>query len=101
MRVGTQESSSKVNGPASYGYRTFYETSQYHLVRNKKNKINDRELQPNNRELNYPKTHVTTLSIDKVSTRPPIYRTDHSPNAHRFDNLNLLPQNVLVDVSLI
>ena len=88
MRVGTQDTPKKNN----FGYRTFYETQDYHMVRNKRGKFYERELRQNNRETFYPSTHVTIVSIDKYSTRPPIYRTDHSPNANRFDNLNLLPQ---------
>ena len=61
------------------------------MVRNKRGKLYERELNPNQRELVYPKTHITTVSIERVSERPPIYRTDGSPNANRFEIIDKLP----------
>ena len=61
------------------------------MVRNKRDKSYDRQLLPNSLNYSYPDRHVTTVSIDKYSTRPPIYRKDGSPNEQRFEVLNLLP----------
>lgn len=88
MRTVTQDTPKRT----TFGYKTFYETSNYHIVRNKRGRFYEKELNPNTRELGYTKPHVTTVSIEKFSERPPIYRTDGSPNANRFENINKLPE---------
>ena len=63
------------------------------MVRHKKDRFFERELQANSREVKLPETHITTLSFDKVSDRPPIARGDRAPNPLRFEPFNLDPKN--------
>ena len=61
------------------------------MVRNKGDKFHERELQHNSREVKLPEGHITSVSFEKLSRRPPIYRTDHSPNPKRFEPFNFIP----------
>jgi hypothetical protein len=63
------------------------------MVRNKKDKTFEREMLYNSREAKLPETHITTLSFDKVSERPPIARADRAPNPLRFEPFNVDPKN--------
>lgn len=63
-----------------FGYKTFYSSQAYHIVRNKRDRSYERKLESNARDITSPEKHIATISIDKVKERPPIYRTDGSPN---------------------